>query len=163
MPYFRNVDIVYSLRVVLARPLPCNCTPRPTSAIFTFPVLSTSRFSGLRSLCVMHPDGFVGSCSHAMLSATDARMSIRRVDVIVSPFRVTCSRSDSVHSSSAMNRCEDVIPQQWKNGTRGDWFSAVRSSTSRSTSLRSSRPSSPGGRAMRFTATACRALVVCWT
>ena len=36
MPYFRNVDIVYSLRVVLARPLPCNCTPRPTSAIFTF-------------------------------------------------------------------------------------------------------------------------------
>mmetsp|Transcript_33441 Transcript_33441/g.84242 ORF Transcript_33441/g.84242 Transcript_33441/m.84242 type:complete len:204 (-) Transcript_33441:102-713(-) len=158
IPYFRKVLMVY------LSPLPTrSCTPSPTSAIFTVPVESTSRFSGLRSLCVMQPEGLLGSCSHAMPAATERRMSMRRSTVMLAPCRVTCSRRLSVQSSRAIKTCELVIPQQWKKGTRGDWFSAVSSSTSRSTSLSSSRPSSPGGREMRFTATAWRIRVVCWT
>ena len=77
--------------------------------------------------------------------------------------RLTCSRKDSGHNSNAMNTFEFVIPQQWKNGTFGDWFNAVINSTSRSTNRTNSRPFFPGGLAMRFTATACLARDVCRT
>ena len=68
----------------------------------------------------MHPEDLDGSWSHWIPELTERRMSIRLSTLIPSPRRVTCSRSDSVHSSNAMNTCELVIPQQWKNGTFGD-------------------------------------------
>mmetsp|Transcript_15206 Transcript_15206/g.65104 ORF Transcript_15206/g.65104 Transcript_15206/m.65104 type:complete len:259 (-) Transcript_15206:3389-4165(-) len=184
MPYLRNVLMVYSLLVsssfiasssvsglspeesrfeLFSLLEELTRTPSPTSAIFTSPSESTSRFSGLRSLCAMRPPGLFGSCSQAIPSATSLRISNRRSTGMESPKRTTCSRNDSAHSSSAMKTCDDVAAHRWKKGTRGDWFKVVKSSTSRSTKRRSSRPSSPGGRAMRFTATACRARVVCCT
>mmetsp|Transcript_14475 Transcript_14475/g.60985 ORF Transcript_14475/g.60985 Transcript_14475/m.60985 type:complete len:229 (+) Transcript_14475:1074-1760(+) len=173
MPYLRNVLMVYSLllsssvasssvseglspiRFELLSVFPeLTRTPSPTSAIFTSPSESTSRFSGLRSLCAMRPPGLFGSCSQAIPSATSLIISNRRSTGMESPSRTTCSLNDSAHSSSAMKTCDDVAAHRWKKGTRGDWFSVVKSSTSRSTRRKSSRPSSPGGRAMRFTATA---------
>ena len=69
----------------------------------------------------MRPPGLFGSCSQAIPDATSRKISNRRSTRMESPSRVTCSRSDSAHSSSAMNTCEvDVAVPPVEKGTRGD-------------------------------------------
>ena len=120
MPYLRNVLMVYSLLLSVVSSSNTSArfelfsleeltrTPSPTSAIFTSPSESTSRFSGLRSLCAMRPPGLFGSCSQAIPEATSRRISNRRSTGMESPSRTTCSLNDSAHSSSAMKTCDDV-------------------------------------------------------